>query len=321
MAISIKHAFTSAKADGTDATLVQPSNWNAEHNITLAAGKVLGRDSSGAGAVQELPISVDGSGNVSLSSASSYCPQISMFNSTADGTASFLILAKGRASNTTSQNGDTFGTLVFQGRDTSNNLANAAAVYGVQDAASGASSVPGALVFCSGGFVERMRVDSGGNVLVGVGAQYGSAKLSVAGSVIATSGWAGTNSSAGKLGGVVQSFACERNGSGSVGGYLAFGNGVTGSQGLRMPYAGKLLAATLHGTAINGTVTLDAAINGTANTSFRLTATGSTTDVGVTQDWQSSPLSFSANDKLGFYQTAVPTGATGYNVSFYVIFD
>ena len=30
---NIKHAFTSGKADGGDATLVQPSNWNAEHVI------------------------------------------------------------------------------------------------------------------------------------------------------------------------------------------------------------------------------------------------------------------------------------------------
>jgi hypothetical protein len=62
MAISLKHSFTSPKADGTDSTLVQPSNWNAEHTITLAAGKVLGRDSSGTGTMQELPISVDSTG-------------------------------------------------------------------------------------------------------------------------------------------------------------------------------------------------------------------------------------------------------------------
>ena len=62
MAISVKHAFNSAKTDGTDSTLVQPSNWNAEHTITLAAGKVLGRNSTSAGAMQELPISIDATG-------------------------------------------------------------------------------------------------------------------------------------------------------------------------------------------------------------------------------------------------------------------
>jgi hypothetical protein len=30
---NIKHAFTSAKSDGGDATLIQPSNWNAEHVV------------------------------------------------------------------------------------------------------------------------------------------------------------------------------------------------------------------------------------------------------------------------------------------------
>ena len=66
MTLSIKHAFNSAVADSGNTALVQPSNWNAEHNITLAAGKVMGRDTSGAGAVQELPIAVDTSGNVGI---------------------------------------------------------------------------------------------------------------------------------------------------------------------------------------------------------------------------------------------------------------
>ena len=62
MTVSLKHTFVSPKADGPDTTLVQPSSWNAEHTITLAAGKVLGRDSSAAGAVQELPLSFDPTG-------------------------------------------------------------------------------------------------------------------------------------------------------------------------------------------------------------------------------------------------------------------
>lgn len=32
--MSITHAFTSAKSDGGDATLVRPSNWNADHVLT-----------------------------------------------------------------------------------------------------------------------------------------------------------------------------------------------------------------------------------------------------------------------------------------------
>jgi hypothetical protein len=62
MTVSLKHKFTSAKSDGTDSTIVQPSNWNDEHAITLAAGKVLGRDTSASGAVQELPLAFDPGG-------------------------------------------------------------------------------------------------------------------------------------------------------------------------------------------------------------------------------------------------------------------
>lgn len=59
MTISLKHSFTSPKADGTDSTLVQPSNWNQEHALSLAAGKVLGRVTGLAGAAQELPLAFD----------------------------------------------------------------------------------------------------------------------------------------------------------------------------------------------------------------------------------------------------------------------
>ena len=66
MTVSLKHTFQSAKTDSLDVSLVQPSNWNQEHVLTAAAGKVLGRDTSGAGNVQELPISVTSAGNVTI---------------------------------------------------------------------------------------------------------------------------------------------------------------------------------------------------------------------------------------------------------------
>jgi len=66
MTVSLKHTFQSAKTDSADATLIQPSNWNQEHVLTAAAGKVLGRDTSGDGTVQELPISVTSAGNVTI---------------------------------------------------------------------------------------------------------------------------------------------------------------------------------------------------------------------------------------------------------------
>ena len=56
MTVSLKHTFASAKPDGTDTSLVQPSNWNAEHELTLATNKVLGRATAGTGAAEELSI-------------------------------------------------------------------------------------------------------------------------------------------------------------------------------------------------------------------------------------------------------------------------
>ena len=57
MAIQIKHAFTSPKGDGTDATMVQPSYWNALHATSMATNSLIGRLTAGAGAFEEIPIS------------------------------------------------------------------------------------------------------------------------------------------------------------------------------------------------------------------------------------------------------------------------
>jgi hypothetical protein len=66
MAVSLKHKFESLLPDEDDASLVRPSDWNDEHELRMAGGKVLGRDTTGPGVVQELPIAVDSTGNVSL---------------------------------------------------------------------------------------------------------------------------------------------------------------------------------------------------------------------------------------------------------------
>lgn len=56
MPISLKHSFVSAKADGTDSTLVQPSNWNAEHQLQMATARIIGRTTAGAGAAEEISV-------------------------------------------------------------------------------------------------------------------------------------------------------------------------------------------------------------------------------------------------------------------------
>ena len=52
----IEHNAKSAKDDGIDSTLIQPSEWNDVHKMTLPAGSVIGRDPSGAGPAQSFPM-------------------------------------------------------------------------------------------------------------------------------------------------------------------------------------------------------------------------------------------------------------------------
>lgn len=56
MAVSLKHKFASAKSDGGDATLVRPSNWNDEHDLTLSTARLLGRVTAGTGAAEEVAL-------------------------------------------------------------------------------------------------------------------------------------------------------------------------------------------------------------------------------------------------------------------------
>jgi hypothetical protein len=56
MAISNKHKYVSGKADGGDTSLVRPSNWNDEHDLTMATARMLGRTTAGTGAVEEITV-------------------------------------------------------------------------------------------------------------------------------------------------------------------------------------------------------------------------------------------------------------------------
>lgn len=56
MTVSLKHSFQTPNSDGADANLVQPSNWNAEHTLSCATSRLLGRTTAGAGAVEELSV-------------------------------------------------------------------------------------------------------------------------------------------------------------------------------------------------------------------------------------------------------------------------
>lgn len=76
MAISLKHAFTSNVADSGDTTLVQPSNWNAEHSLTMAADRLLGRTTANTGSAEEISVGTGltlSSGSLSVT-ANTYQP-------------------------------------------------------------------------------------------------------------------------------------------------------------------------------------------------------------------------------------------------------
>jgi microcystin-dependent protein len=57
LAISLKHKFQSAKADGTDSTEVRPSNWNDEHDLILPDAGVVGKEDAGSGPAKLIPFS------------------------------------------------------------------------------------------------------------------------------------------------------------------------------------------------------------------------------------------------------------------------
>lgn len=56
MGITLAHNFVSAKGNGTDLTLIQPSNWNDQHVIKMDSGNLIGRQSAGNGAVEQIPL-------------------------------------------------------------------------------------------------------------------------------------------------------------------------------------------------------------------------------------------------------------------------
>ena len=80
MAISLKHNFTSAVADEGDTSLVRPSNWNAEHDLTLATSRLVGRTTAGTGSAEEISVGTGlnlSSGSLTVSSTT---PQVNSIN-------------------------------------------------------------------------------------------------------------------------------------------------------------------------------------------------------------------------------------------------
>lgn len=168
-----------------------------------ASGRLLGRSSSGAGVVEEIVCTAFGrsliddldaaaaratlgalaidnpsaTGTLTVTpgaskesfttnSSSTFFPQISLNNSAGDSSGGYVIIRKGRSGFTTSQSGDTLGTLLFQGYDTANVNRDAVYVRALQSGAATSSAVPADLSFVFG-TTERVRLSpltSGGSV-------------------------------------------------------------------------------------------------------------------------------------------------------------
>lgn len=80
MAISLKHNFASGVADEGDTSLVRPSNWNAEHELTLATSRLVGRTTAGTGSAEEISVGTGlnlSSGTLAVSSTT---PQVNSIN-------------------------------------------------------------------------------------------------------------------------------------------------------------------------------------------------------------------------------------------------
>jgi microcystin-dependent protein len=79
MTIQIKHAFVSLKGDGTDATQVQPSYWNAAHSFTMQTANLIGRLTAGVGNAEEIPITAYMAGLLNTADAATLAGVLGLF--------------------------------------------------------------------------------------------------------------------------------------------------------------------------------------------------------------------------------------------------
>ena len=95
MAISLKHNFQSAVADEGDTSVVRPSNWNAEHDLTLATSRLVGRTTAGTGSAEEISVGTGldlSSGTLAVSSTTPQVNSINTFTVTPPTLITYLAL-------------------------------------------------------------------------------------------------------------------------------------------------------------------------------------------------------------------------------------
>lgn len=93
MAIQVKHKFVSAKVDTLDNSKVQPSNWNADHDLLMGAGAVLGR-APGAGQAAATEVPMGATGQAILAAANQAAAQAAVG---ADATQATILAAATKA--------------------------------------------------------------------------------------------------------------------------------------------------------------------------------------------------------------------------------
>jgi hypothetical protein len=140
----------------------------ASERMRITSGGDVGIGTSSPGVKLDVIGTVRSTG-FSATGTTAFQPQVSVTNWAADATGGYYIFYKGRASGTTSQNGDTIGTMLWYGRDSANALVGTSSIFSIQTAAAGAGSVPTALVFANGGNVERMRIANDGTTTLNIG--------------------------------------------------------------------------------------------------------------------------------------------------------
>jgi hypothetical protein len=311
---------------------VQPSDWNAQHTLTLAAGKLLGRDTSGAGAVQELPIAVDTSGNVGIGTTSPYTKldvsgaaglKVYYAGGTDGNSAGSIVLGDGARS------GNYVG--LYRGISISGGAASNALTLGAYDYIG--FNVSAAVL---GSQTERMRINSSGNV--GIGTTSPGGKLEAVGSstvlpMVATfsGGDLGATNAINKVL-QLQDYTYASSG-GSTTSILSW----TDSQGSQNAYIGVLhnayanangtliFANTKSGTFATESMRIDSSGNvgiGTASPSSKLHVASSVASIAVIE----TTLASSDNVQLRFKGVSgdrwavgnnVATGGTGLNFDIY----
>jgi len=116
-------------------------------------------------------------------------------------------------------------------------------------------------------------------------------------------------------------FHCETSGAGIINRFMSYGSGATNHHGLRMPFSGQIINATLQANGSWGTVMIDPSINGVANTAGRLSITSDSTSLtgGVLSAFN-PPIAFNAQDTIAWRQTVVPVSANSYAAVYTVKF-